>query len=125
MRFFLQSNELPTAVMCSNDMTAIGVLHAATEARLRIPEDISVVGFDDIHIARFTIPPLTTVRMSCQELAHLAFKSLRLHLEKGNPRLKEKLVVKTTLTVRQSTAAPRKSVSHTTGSKPLSQTPRK
>src|ERR1035438_4630147 len=108
MRSFLQCKELPTAVMCSNDMTAIGVLHLAAEAKLRVPKDISIIGFDDIRIARFTIPPLTTIRMSCQELANSAFKALRSHLETGkrpNPQL---LDVKTQLTVRQSTGSPRK-----------------
>ena len=107
LRSFLLSDEMPTAILCSNDMTAVGVLHAAAEAKLRIPEDLSVVGFDDIHIARFTIPPLTTIRMSCQELAHSAFKVLRGYLEKGTMYRQEQLVVRTKLTVRQSTGTPR------------------
>lgn len=55
----------------------------AAEAKLRVPKDISVIGFDDIHIDRFMIPPLTTVRMSCRELARSAFKALRSYLETG------------------------------------------
>jgi len=104
MRAFLTRGELPTAIICSNDMTAIGVLHAAAEARLRVPEDISVVGFDDIHIARFTVPPLTTIRMSCQELAHSAFKSLRSYLENDGEQWDSQLTVKTKLKVRSTTA---------------------
>jgi LacI family transcriptional regulator len=107
LRSFLHGSEMPTAILCSNDMTAIGVLHAAAEAKLRIPEDLSVIGFDDIHIARFTIPPLTTVRMSCQDLAQLAFKALRGYLEKGTMYRKEPLNLKTKLTVRQSTGKPK------------------
>ena len=108
MRFFLGRSSLPTAIICSNDMTAIGVMHAAAEAKLRIPEDISVIGFDDIHIARFTIPPLTTIRMSCQELAHAAFKALRGYLEKGVTFRPEELNIRTKLQVRNSTGVPRK-----------------
>ena len=48
----------PTAVICSNDMTAIGVLHAVSTRGMRVPEDISIIGFDDIHMAQFTVPSL-------------------------------------------------------------------
>jgi DNA-binding LacI/PurR family transcriptional regulator len=104
MRAFRTRGELPTAILCSNDMTAIGVLHAAAEARLRVPEDISVVGFDDIHIARFTVPPLTTIRMSCQELAHSAFKALRSYLEEDGKHWDRQLTVETKLKIRSTTA---------------------
>ena len=108
MRHFLSQRDLPTAVVCSNDMTAIGVLHAAAEAKLRIPKDLSIIGFDDIHIARFTVPPLTTIRMSCQELAHSAFQALRSYLEQGPSRwTQQDLQVRTSLTIRGSTSAPR------------------
>ena len=107
MRSFLKRPDVPTAILCSNDMTAIGVLHAAAEAKLRIPGDISVVGFDDIHIARFTVPPLTTIRMSCQELARSAFRALRSHLEDGFENWPRNLDVTTRLTIRESTSAPR------------------
>lgn len=118
MRALLRSNELPTAVICSNDMTAIGVLHAAAEAKLRIPEDISVIGFDDIHIARFTIPPLTTIRMSCQELAHAAFQALRAYLEASGEHWQERLDIRTKLKVRQSTSTPRRTAIPSSLSKP-------
>ncbi len=54
----------PTAVMCSNDLTAIGALMAAHIAGLRVPEDISVVGFDDIELSSLVHPSLTTIRVS-------------------------------------------------------------
>lgn len=79
MQALLQLNGLsdrPTAVLCSNDMTAIGVMREAYEQDMRIPGDLSVVGFDDIHLAQFTIPPLTTVQMSQHELARIAFQAL-------------------------------------------------
>ena len=107
MRSLLRNPDVPSAVLCSNDMTAIGVMHAAAEASMQIPEDLSVIGFDDIHIARFTVPPLTTVRMSCQELAHCAFKALRSHLEDGVEHWQDRFDVKTRLKVRASTAPPR------------------
>ena len=54
----------PTAILCSNDMTAIGVLRAAYMPDLRVPHDLSVIGLDDIDFAEFTLPPLTTIRLS-------------------------------------------------------------
>src|SRR6202020_1003392 len=81
MEQLLAAKKRPTAVMCSNDMTAIGVLHKLYRAGLRVPDDFSVIGFDDIHIAEVTIPPLTTVQMSRFELARAAVTALRAHIE--------------------------------------------
>jgi DNA-binding LacI/PurR family transcriptional regulator len=66
----------PTAVMASNDMTAIGAMGAIFEHGLKIPRDISVIGFDDIAMSAFTQPALTTVRLSRGEIAKLAFRAL-------------------------------------------------
>jgi LacI family transcriptional regulator len=66
----------PSAVLCSNDMTAIGVMRRASELALKVPRDLSVVGFDDIHMAQFTTPPLTTVQMSHVAIANAAFRGL-------------------------------------------------
>ena len=66
----------PSAVLCSNDMTAIGVMQRAFELGLDIPRDLSLVGFEDIHMAQFTTPPLTTVQLSQAEIANLAFRAL-------------------------------------------------
>ncbi len=96
----------PTAVMCSNDMTAIGVLHKLYRAGLKVPDDLSVIGFDDIHIAQVTIPPLTTIQMSCFELARAAVTALRAHCEQGGePQRNYK--IPTRLIVRESTGVPR------------------
>ncbi|MFP5232347.1 MAG: LacI family DNA-binding transcriptional regulator [Acidobacteriota bacterium] len=76
MQKILAQSNRPTAIMCSNDMTAIGVQHAVFEAGLRIPDDFSLIGFDDIHLTEYTIPPLTTIRMSCRELAARAMENL-------------------------------------------------
>ena len=107
MRFFLEQVDRPTAVICSNDMMAIGVLHVAADAKLSVPRDLSVIGFDDIHMARFIVPPLTTIRMSCQEIARTAFSALRSYLEEGSTLPAKYLRVGTSLTVRQSTGVPK------------------
>ncbi|MDR3773123.1 MAG: LacI family DNA-binding transcriptional regulator [Terracidiphilus sp.] len=100
--------ELPTAVLCSNDMTAIGVLHALYKTTHTVPQDISVVGFDDIHLAQFMLPPLTTVQMSCKDLAEAAVEALRAGIEREHPRAaKKEWHISTRLVVRQSTAFPR------------------
>ncbi len=97
----------PTAVLCSNDMTAIGVLRAAYMAGLRVPQDLSVVGLDDIDFAEFTLPPLTTIRLSRADLAHAAFEALRLQAEEpDSPKMRREFLVSTSLVVRGSTAAP-------------------
>jgi DNA-binding LacI/PurR family transcriptional regulator len=107
----LKSKHLPTAVMCSNDMTAIGVLHKLYRAGLRVPDDLSVIGFDDIHIAQVTIPPLTTIQMSCFELARAAVTALRAHVEEGGDP-KRNYKINTHLVVRESTGFPRGTMLH-------------
>jgi LacI family transcriptional regulator len=101
-------NELPTAVICSNDMTAIGALHALYRTTHNVPQEISVVGFDDIHLAQFMLPPLTTVQMSCKDLAAAAIEALRAGIEQDHPKAgKTEWSISTQLVVRQSTAFPR------------------
>jgi LacI family transcriptional regulator, galactose operon repressor len=107
----LTLDELPTAVVCSNDMTAIGVLHALDETTHRVPRDLSVVGFDDIHLAQFMLPPLTTVQMSCKELASAAVNALRAGIEPGHPNAAQReWPISTRLVVRRSTGFPRGSL---------------
>ena len=111
MDSLLKSKHRPTAVMCSNDMTAIGVLHKLYRAGLRVPDDLSVIGFDDIHIAQVTIPPLTTIQMSCFELARAAVTALRAHVEEGGePERNYK--IPTHLVVRESTGFPSGTMLH-------------
>jgi DNA-binding LacI/PurR family transcriptional regulator len=105
MDSLLKSKQRPTAVMCSNDMTAIGVLHKLYRAGLRVPDDLSVIGFDDIQIAQVTIPPLTTIQMSCFELARAAVTALRAHVEEGGEP-KRNYKIPTHLVVRESTGFP-------------------
>lgn len=107
MQTILSQKALPTAVMCSNDMTAIGVQHAVFEARLRIPEDLSLIGFDNIHMAEYTIPPLTTVQMSCKDLAQKAVRILLSHLSPEGGKGEIEITIGTRLIVRQTTGQPR------------------
>jgi DNA-binding LacI/PurR family transcriptional regulator len=105
MEKILESASRPSAVMCSNDMTAIGVLHKAFRVGLRVPADLSVIGFDDIQMAKVTIPPLTSIHMSRVDLAKAAVKALKAHIvEGGNPQREYK--IDTQLVVRESTAYP-------------------
>jgi LacI family transcriptional regulator len=97
----------PTAIMCSNDMTAIGVQHALFEADLRVPDDFSLIGFDDIHLSEYTIPPLTTVRMSCRELATKAVENLLSRLKPAEGPEEAVSKISTHLIVRQTTGLPR------------------
>ena len=108
MQALLELNRLPerpTAVLCSNDMTAIGVMREAYDHNIKIPEDLSVVGFDDIRLAEFTIPPLTTVQMSQHELAKIAFQALLNEVESSHERRKYELT--TSLVLRRSTSLAR------------------
>ena len=95
----------PTAVMCSNDMTAIGVMRKSYEEGISIPEDFSLIGFDDIRLAQFVLPPLTTVQMSQSELAKLAFHALLKEVEREVPLAHgTEYNLRTSLVLRQSTA---------------------
>jgi DNA-binding LacI/PurR family transcriptional regulator len=102
----LRRPDRPTAIFTANDVLAIGVYRAAREEGLRIPEDLSVVGFDDLPVARWVGPPLTTVRQPLTEMAEAA---ARLVLELGREqeeRAATRMELATSLVVRSSTAAP-------------------
>jgi LacI family transcriptional regulator len=105
LRDLINRSDPPTAVLCSNDMTAIGVLREAYDKNIRVPDDLSVVGFDDIHLAEFTIPPLTTVQMSQHDLAKIAFHALWQEVESENSsRVPRTYELVTNLVLRRSTA---------------------
>jgi LacI family transcriptional regulator len=76
MRNLLRLAEPPTAVIASNDLTAIGALGTIRDAGLDVPRDISLIGFDDISFAHLTQPPLTTIRLSRSQLAITALAAL-------------------------------------------------
>jgi LacI family transcriptional regulator len=96
----------PTAIFASNDVSAFGVIEAASELGLRIPLDLSVVGFDDIPQAAFTNPPLTTVRQPLEEMGRIAARLLlALMLNPDEPPVRVELP--TQLIVRTSSAVPK------------------
>lgn len=65
-----------TAIVCGNDLTAIGVLHCAFDRKIRVPDDVSVTGFDDITFAEYTAPALTTVSVPRAQIGQTAFQEL-------------------------------------------------
>jgi DNA-binding LacI/PurR family transcriptional regulator len=91
-------------VFCYNDMTALGALGLIRERGLRVPKDISLVGFDDLFFARYTDPPLTTVRQPMIEMGRKATETL-LTLIGGSSSV-HRINVPGELIVRQSTAPP-------------------
>jgi len=99
--------EQPTALMCSNDMTAIGVMRQAFDLGIGVPQELSVIGFDDTRLADFMIPPLTTIQMSQAELATLAFNALLKEVKRDAPAPNgTEFVLKTQLILRSSTTFP-------------------
>ena len=102
----LLNGRIPTAIVAGNDLTAIGVLHRAYHGGLRVPEDLSVVGFDDILIAEYTQPPLTTVLVPRVEIGKVAFQALSAMLSDPTAGGKE-YRLGTRLVTRESSARPR------------------
>lgn len=103
-RDLLALPERPTAIFAFNDLMAMGVLLAAQEAGLRVPEDLSVVGFDDIFLAAYTVPPLTTIRLPVHEMGQMAMEMLLNRIENRDAPLARK-TLEIDLIVRKSTAA--------------------
>jgi len=96
-----------TALFAYNDISAIGAMRAFQEAGLRVPEDISVVGFDDVSIASFSIPPLTTVRQPLEKMGRIAAQTLLERIEDRATFVPE-IAVEPELISRRSTGPPRK-----------------
>ena len=105
MNQLLELNERPTAVLASNDLTAIGALQALRTHGLHVPQDMSLIGFDDIVLAESTDPPLTTINISRVKVAEAAFQSLY-ELINGETEFGTEVRVETKLIVRESTAKP-------------------
>lgn len=102
----LAKNEPFTAIFAFNDISAIGAIRALQESGLRVPEDVSVVGFDNIHIAAYNYPSLTTVRQPLFEMGKLAVQTLLKNFalfEKDEP-VSQTVTVEPDLIVRNSTA---------------------
>ena len=98
----LDQRPRPTAVVCFNDKVAVGVMEAAAARGLRVPEDLSVTGFDDLDVSRATTPRLTTVRQPLQEMGRTAVTMLMRQLD-GHPHEALSMELETRLIVRGST----------------------
>ncbi|APW36229.1 LacI family transcriptional regulator [Rhodoferax koreense] len=103
MHAILRGAHRPSAVFVCNDLMAIGALRALHESGLRVPDDISIVGFDDIELAAYTCPPLTTVAQPKHLIGALAVDMLLERVD-GRRREMRKLVLQPELRVRASTA---------------------
>jgi DNA-binding LacI/PurR family transcriptional regulator len=102
----LPSAQRPTALLCGNDLVALGALRALRERNIRVPEDVSLVGFDDIPDAATCVPPLTTVRQPLQRIGERAVERLFAQIHDGIPP-GEKELLPTELVIRESVAPPR------------------
>jgi LacI family transcriptional regulator len=108
---FLHGGELldlkdrPTAIFAGSDQQALGVYEAARQRGLRVPEDLSVVGFDDLPVGRWVSPPLTTVRQPLAEMGQVAAEMLGTLIE-GLPLASRRIELATELVVRGSTGPP-------------------
>jgi len=107
VRAILSSPDLPTIIFCGSDLIAMGAMNALEEAGVRIPEDVSVIGIDDISFAFLTRPPLTTISVPRERLGRTAFQSLEKML-KLKRRKGADYYLETELIVRKSTAPPRR-----------------
>ncbi len=105
VRSLLETEDRPTALIMCNDELAIGAIRAIREAGLRVPEDISVAGFDNIPVGRFTCPSLTTIATRMQEMGRLSIQKL-FSIHEGGSR--DSITLKPELIVRESTGPVKK-----------------
>jgi DNA-binding LacI/PurR family transcriptional regulator len=106
MNALLALNEKPTAVFCYNDLSALGALRALYDRGLRVPDDVSLVGFDDLPVASYMVPRLTTVRQPKEQMGRVAMESL-LKILNGTS-AKTDIDVEGKLIVRDSSAPPKR-----------------
>ena len=102
----ISSAHPPTAIVANNDLMAMGVLQKLYEKNIRIPEEMSVVGFDDITISRMTCPPLTTVRVPKYEMGRWVAEMLLRRLKSEEPLAPVRMTLTPKLIVRSTTAPP-------------------
>jgi LacI family transcriptional regulator len=104
-KILLSERERPTAIFCGNDRMAIGAVGMAHELGFDVPEDVSIIGSDDVWIARYSSPPLTTVRIPRDTLGQLAFEVL-IKMLHSKRRAGQRQVLKTELVLRGSSGRP-------------------
>jgi DNA-binding LacI/PurR family transcriptional regulator len=105
VRSILSQPPVPTAFLCGNDLIALGAISAFQDAGVRVPEDVSVVGADDVFFAPLARPPLTTVAVPCGKLGTMALEVLE-SMNRSRPPTPESLTLETHLVIRKSTAPP-------------------
>jgi DNA-binding LacI/PurR family transcriptional regulator len=103
MQELLQAEHPPSAVLATNDLMAIGALQAIRKQRIKVPQQISVIGFDDLPMAGMIAPALTTIALPRQQIAERAFATLQKMVASGNDAKVEHPAIETALTVRAST----------------------
>ncbi|MDW8104278.1 MAG: LacI family DNA-binding transcriptional regulator, partial [Armatimonadota bacterium] len=101
----LRAEPPPTAIVCGNDHMAMGALHVLSERGVRVPEDLSLIGFDDVVESAFTVPPLTTIRQPMFDIGLRATEMLLQQIERGE-RFQHSLLLPTELVVRATVAPP-------------------
>lgn len=106
IRRLLQHPQRPTAVVVYNDLWAIRLMNAARELSIRVPQDLSVVGFDDSVMAPISTPPLTSINPERYEMGVIATELLIDKIERKSPRPTRKVEVTPRLVVRKTTASP-------------------
>jgi len=102
MQEFLAQRKDFTALLAYNDFSAIGAIRALRESGLRVPEDVSVIGFDDVNSAAYQNPSLTTIRQPLKKMAEIAAQILLDRLSGKN--VPKRVLIKPELIVRESTA---------------------
>ena len=102
MKSILQSGELFTAAFVASDNVAIGAKSALRDANLRVPDDISLIGFDDIPWAKYSDPPLTTIQLPAEEIAQSACTLLMELIQDGHQNKQHQIILDTELVVRKS-----------------------
>jgi LacI family purine nucleotide synthesis repressor len=108
VRDILDAKEIPTVIFCGSDLIAMGAMSALEEAGVKVPEDISIVGIDNISFATLARPPLTTINVPREKLGETAFFALEKMLQLKRHRGSD-YTLETELIVRRSTAPARKS----------------
>lgn len=99
-------DNLPTAILGLNDSVAISIINTLKERNIRIPEDISVMGINDISISQYVSPSLTTVKAFTEEMGEIGVEILHQQIE--SPTIHRRTLLNTELVIRNSTASPRK-----------------
>ena len=113
-----ESSPRPTAIFCSSDQQAIGVLRACADLGLNVPRDLSIIGYDDIPLADLVMPRLTTVRQPIEAIARHALDQLVSRLAAPGKR-RRRIFLPTELVVRASCAAPQRRPARSAGKRPV------